>query len=254
MNKINEILTRCPLGSLNALELSRVLEDSVKTRLTSDEQTELKNAMGFAMILHSQQTRKNRNSYIKTPYIEHPLRNTIRLVRWGIYDNNVLIASLLHDVVEDSSEVYCSQFLNKDINDEALARQTLLMAIEDDFNPIVKSIVVDVTNELSLSNIHDKTIKNTQYRKHVAVAIHNNPMTFLVKLSDFIDNATGLMHNLDNLFIQKNSHKYQPLIEVFNDELTNLISKKMLNLDINATQDIRFKLMYTQKEYDKINA
>lgn len=252
MNSIYKVLENRSLGTLNALELSRVLEYSTDDFLSSSDKILLRKAVDVATILHSKQTRKNRDSFTRTPYIEHPLRNTIRLVRWGVIDINVLIASLLHDVVEDSSDIYCTKFLHKSMPDVNIAQEFLLDDIGDTFGSIVKSIVIDVTNDSSWSDISDRDTRNKLYYEHVMRVIHNNPMTFLVKLSDFIDNATGLAHNLDESFIKRNSMKYEPVIAVFENELLNLITKQSLSLPKAAIQDIRFKLTYTRKEFQAI--
>jgi hypothetical protein len=45
------------------------------------------------------------------PYIEHPLRNALRLIRWGAVGHPVVIASaLLHDVVEDCAHEIVSTY------------------------------------------------------------------------------------------------------------------------------------------------
>ena len=64
-------------------------------------------AIALASELHGNQFRKgNRGSLSNPPYIEHPLRNTLRLIRMGVRDESVLNGSILHDTVEDGSSVF----------------------------------------------------------------------------------------------------------------------------------------------------
>jgi (p)ppGpp synthase/HD superfamily hydrolase len=57
----------------------------------------------MASFLHRKQTRFVRGDLPRVPYIEHPLRVALRLVRWGVPDAELIAAALLHDVVEDCS-------------------------------------------------------------------------------------------------------------------------------------------------------
>lgn len=55
-------------------------------------------AVKFASVVHGDQKRK----YTNTPYIEHPLEVMEILVEHGVEDENILIASILHDTIEDT--------------------------------------------------------------------------------------------------------------------------------------------------------
>lgn len=253
---ISEKLKSRNIETLNALELSRMIEQTIESkvnkgifRTTEDGLSQLKKSIDLATVLHSKQTRKNRDSYKRTPYIEHPLRNTFRLIKWGVDDSDILIASVLHDTVEDSSQEYCRLFLGKKIKDEELAREHLSRFINHEFGARVESIVQNVTNEVSLESSGKD--KNEKYISKVKKSIANNPEAFLVKLSDFIDNGTGLWHGDDTDFIAKQVAKYKPLVPVFIEELKMLTKRKQLDVTARGFQDIVFKLQYAEKFFDE---
>lgn len=244
MKSIYEPLLTRELGTLNALELSRLLEYSTEETLSVENHQKLVDAIDFATVLHSKQTRRNRDTYQKTPYIEHPLRNTLRLVRWGVTDISVLIASLLHDTVEDCYDVFCTKYLHHKSANKVLGQFQISQYINDMFGDEVTYIIKDVTNpEFSVEN------KLAEYQEHVKERIHNNPQTFLVKLSDFVDNACGLYHSTDDVFVTKQIPKYKPVIDIFLVELDNLYKRHLLQLPKQSLNDMEYKLQYTQVEY-----
>jgi len=60
----------------------------------------LLHAANFAAVKHSRQRRKNSEA---TPYINHPIEVAEHLARvGGITDEDILIAALLHDTIEDT--------------------------------------------------------------------------------------------------------------------------------------------------------
>lgn len=237
MINLNEIYKNVALGDMNAAELVMNMRHSLST---NPDVTCILNAMDLATFLHAHQTRKTRNEFERTPYIEHPLRNTLRLLRWGITDKDVLIASLLHDTVEDTAPRFTKRVLKKSVSED-FAKAQLLDYITMAFGVNVAEIVKGVTNPKLPKETKAKT---EAYRKHVTSAIHNNPGVYLVKLSDFVDNAVGLWHSPDDKFIARQAEKYQPLIPIFKEELSNLIAKGLLDISEEAAMDIRFKLDY----------
>lgn len=246
-----EKLIHRSMGTLNALELSRIIEETSEPILTKDNLNRLNKAIDLATILHSKQTRKNRDSYKKTPYIEHPLRNTLRLIRWGVNDTDILISSVLHDVVEDGAHEYCRLFLNKKVGDTSLARKQLSLFIKQAFGQRVAFIVKGVTllPSSARENLDKKEI-NEIYKLTVKEAIESDQGIFLVKLSDFIDNATGLPHGDDSEFIIKQVSKYKPMVPIFLEELRNISSDSQLLVSKEGSLDIVFKLNYTQSFFD----
>lgn len=70
---------------------------ALAARPATDRRT-LGRADAFARERHAGQMRRGS----ATPYWLHPVRVAMGLLRWGITDRDVLVAALLHDVVEDT--------------------------------------------------------------------------------------------------------------------------------------------------------
>lgn len=118
-------LIRSSIGDLNSAELALLL-DILTSNFPRKDKATLEKAVKFATLLHSKQTRRFRNNIPRTLYIEHPLRNTIRLVKWGVTDIDILVASLLHDTIENSSKYFVRVFLDKEDIDECITHDLLL--------------------------------------------------------------------------------------------------------------------------------
>lgn len=249
------ILNTKRLGTLNALELGRLLTDTIQDH---PYQHRIQKAADLAMVLHSDQTRKSRDEFMKTPYIEHPFRNTLRIIRWGIDNDDVIIGSLLHDVVEDCSDVFCKEYLNKTIGDEPFAQDLLIRHIEREFGGKVKQVVLGVTNPLvspegALMSSLPKSERNRIYREHVADQI-KDPEVFLVKFSDYIDNAGGLYHSMDKDFIKRQAPKYQPLLSVFKSTLDNHVAEGRINVSPEQLLEMTYALDFTRQQLESVIA
>lgn len=86
---------------MTAFELANCLRSAGRQLDFNDEK--LKSAIALATTLHENQSRGARETLKRTPYIEHPLRNAIRLIRLGNAEQDVIFANVLHDTVEDGS-------------------------------------------------------------------------------------------------------------------------------------------------------
>ncbi|MCU0721817.1 MAG: HD domain-containing protein [Pirellula sp.] len=94
-------------------------------------------AMKFAAEKHTRQRRKNADA---TPYINHPIEVAEHLARVGnISDEDVLIAALLHDTIEDTNTTF----------DE----------IERHFGTRVANIVMECTDDKSLEKAERKHLQ-----------------------------------------------------------------------------------------------
>lgn len=97
----------------------------------------LLHAMKFAAEKHAQQRRKNADA---TPYINHPIEVAEHLARvGGIADEDVLVAALLHDTIEDTNTT-CDE-------------------IEGRFGARVASIVMECTDDKSLEKAERKRLQ-----------------------------------------------------------------------------------------------
>ena len=67
--------------------------------MTANPANLLRTAIDLATGLHAGQRRKG----LGLPYIAHPCDVCSRLVRWGVKDEIVLAAAMLHDTLEDAT-------------------------------------------------------------------------------------------------------------------------------------------------------
>jgi (p)ppGpp synthase/HD superfamily hydrolase len=140
-------------------------------------------AATMASFLHRRQTRLVRGGLPLVPYIEHPLRVALRLLRWGVQDPNLVSAALLHDVVEDCTEELLSVF--------GQANETALRCLARLFGADTAEHVAQVTNPASV-------VDSTTYRLHVAALAWSGTPAVLIKASDLKDNAGSIRHQLGN--------------------------------------------------------
>lgn len=129
-------------------------------------------ALDWAAYLHRLQRRKGAPEAVPgkcpraTPYINHLIR-VVHLLsdEGGIDDEDVLIAAVLHDVVEDTS--------------------ASLADVESRFGPRVASIVGEVTDDRTLSRAERKA-------EQIRRAPHLSKEAQVVKLADKLHNCQSL--------------------------------------------------------------
>lgn len=121
-------------------------------------------AVLFATAAHDQQRRK----YTGEPYIMHPLEVADILVRYGADDGEMVVAAVLHDVLEDT---------------EATAEQ-----VEGLFGARVRKLVEEVTDVSKLED-GNRAIRKALDREHIARA---SPEAKTVKLADLISNTRSI--------------------------------------------------------------
>lgn len=181
-------------------------------------------ALDAATFLHLHQTRENRKNLPRTPYIEHPLRNTIRAVRWGCKDQDVLVATLLHDTVEDCADEIITFYLGRkdtDSLDSHTKREMALDWVEQSFGSEVRRLVHAVSNPVSDGRKRTEREKHEAYVDHVSESIEDDAKVFLVKFADFVDNAVGLPHNNvegNREAVTRRARKYLLAVDVFERE------------------------------------
>lgn len=120
-------------------------------------------AVKFSADKHKTQRRKGAEG---SPYINHPI--DVAETLWnlgGVRDISVIVAAILHDTVEDT--------------------ETTLSEIEEDFGPVVRSIVQEVTD--------DKTLpKPERKRLQIEHAPHLSSGAKQIKLADKISNISDV--------------------------------------------------------------
>lgn len=182
-------------------------EDGLRQRLTleiaafpEESQARLEEALALASELHADDRRT------REPYLNHLLRTTVRIMSYyEVDDVDVLVATLLHDAVEDHPE----ELAGDNPGDPVVAA---LDVLAERFNSRVADLVNAVTNPP-----RDPTRDRfEQYREHVIEALDANPWARVIKVSDFTDNGVGLIHSLPHKHFPM-ATKYAPLVAVFRE-------------------------------------
>lgn len=175
----------------------------------------LDSCLDQATVLHAGQVRKDPvQGRLNTPYIEHPQRNVLRLIRWGCEDEGVLVATGFHDAVEDCALIFAPHAAC-----EAEAREALRADILRQHGPVVLAMVDGVTNPLqskerrALSDAEKFEAYCTQVERKIRLSVG----IFLVKLTDLVDNAGSLHHTPagEAKKAKRLATKYLPLIPIF---------------------------------------
>jgi len=244
-------LARLRLTSLKDMDDRELAETIVlEAEALEIDVAKVSEAIALASDLHGKQFRKgNRGNVTNPPYIEHPLRNTLRIIRLGCTDVDVVSGSVLHDTVEDTADVFVKRqgWSNRQAQDEHAARAVLTDHIENTFGSETRKIVIAVTNEIPDRDPKTMTTaeKHAVYVQHIKDQVLNSPKAYMVKISDFIDNATGLYHgvgSIDPTKLKNQATKYLLSIPVFQKGLDNLDlpvpehSKRLLQDSIIETE------------------
>jgi GTP diphosphokinase / guanosine-3',5'-bis(diphosphate) 3'-diphosphatase len=120
-------------------------------------------ALAFSARKHRDQRRKDVEA---TPYVNHPITLMDILVNEGaVYDGETLIAALLHDTIEDT--------------------ETTFNEIEAEFGLVIAGLVMEVTDDKSLSKLERKAMQ-------INHAPNLSDKAKLVKLADKIANLRDI--------------------------------------------------------------
>ena len=167
----------------------------------------LTEAIEHAVEAHRGQTRQVSGGS-PVPYIVHPLRNTARLLTFGVTDLDVLIATLLHDTVEDvPGPLVIALTGGSDVSP--------LDALRTTYGFEVAGIVEAVTNPGEHSLL-PRPERNVAYVAHVTGEVRADVRVALVKTTDVLDNAGGLtaLVSVNAPMAKRLAAKYRPLIDV----------------------------------------
>lgn len=204
-----------PLLSLKKMDPAMLLFElqEITSRMSANDARMVMSAAQLATYLHRDQRRYVRDGMPSVPYIEHPMRNALRLHRWGSNDPHLISAALLHDVVEDCSTELVAMD-NEELPRDATrrsAQHTAVSELREMYGSHVANMVADMTN----GYYHPKDT----YIEHIRREHRNLPF-LLLKASDLHDNAGSLKHQvggMSNEKILKRLNKYTPAV----DEVTN---------------------------------
>ncbi|MCB2194759.1 MAG: HD domain-containing protein [Bacteroidetes bacterium] len=164
-------------------------------------------ALDFAAYRHKNQTRKGVG---KVPYINHPVKVAKILADAGEEDLPLLIAALLHDVIEDTAK-----------GEEEI--QALSHSIADIFGQDVLQIVLEVSDDKSLpveerkrlQVVHTPNLSDQAKKLKIADKISNiqdieidppeswtkeRKLAYLDWAKQVVEGAGGLNHELDQYF------------------------------------------------------
>ena len=171
----------------------------------ADQQDMLRRAERIASRLHADDHR------VREPYINHPLRVTIRVLHhYRVRDVDVIAAALLHDAVEDHPQ----EIADYASDDERVADTTAaaVVVLARAFTTRVANLIQAVTNP-TYDTSRDK---HEQYREHVTASLERSPWARVIKLSDFTDNGVGIIHATGPKTARL-AAKYAPLIPQLRD-------------------------------------
>lgn len=175
--------------------------------LDENSQAELDKALTFVGELHLEDQRSTE------PYINHLLRVCMRTkIYYEVTDPDILVATLLHDSVED----HATDIIGEDLGSDKANKEAALALLAEMFSPRVAEIVSGVTNpEFS----EERDIMEAQYLEHLEDLMENgDPGSVIVKLSDFTDNATGI-HYSKGPKLKKWAKKYLPIVPILQHAL-----------------------------------
>lgn len=145
-------------------------------------------SLEFATKKHEGQTRKSNGN---EPYINHVKRVFETLTLYGyVADEDVAIAALLHDTVEDTDTSYAE--------------------ICNEFGPIVMNYVLLLTN-----TVRGKEVGREAYHHaNVHRIMHAPKQVQAVKIADMMDNLSDVATTFDKKFAKKYLDEKADVIEV----------------------------------------
>ena len=173
--------------------------------ISDEDRRRINEALALALYLHLPQTRG------ENPYSTHILRVSSRIIHhFKVTDPEIIIAALLHDAVEDQSK----RLLDEEVElDDIEYKSAALSLIEEQFGGEVADLVAKVTN----NKFDEKMNKNDQYKYGVVKAMTKSPKARIIKLSDFLDNCSGIIYNESTSLAAKLAAKYLPLIPMMKE-------------------------------------
>ncbi|MDP3697539.1 MAG: HD domain-containing protein [Candidatus Taylorbacteria bacterium] len=187
---------------------TEALKDEVLKKLEDMEGKEkIIEALELALFLHSDQRPRPDG-----PYVDHILRGVNRLLGFGVTDPDIIIASALHDSVEDQSSKLAEGAIS-----ELSEREKAIESIRQKYGQRVSNIVESITNPEKLKELQAEQA-NEEYAVRLKEVIENLD-TFYVKLSDFLDNGSKIKDIADARWQYKLAKKYLPIYKIFIDRI-----------------------------------
>lgn len=159
------------------------------------ENVKITKAIEFATKKHKGQTRESNDN---EPYINHVMRvyNTIIQYGYGV-DENVAIAAILHDTVEDTNTSY--------------------EEICNEFGSIVMNYVLLLTNTVSSRQVGRHAYHEVNFHRIV-----NAPRQVqAIKIADMMDNLSDVATTFDKKFAEKYLDEKVSIVEAISSKWYN---------------------------------
>ena len=179
----------------------------------------IEDAIQLAVKYHGYQYRANVINGLKMPYIIHPLEVCKKVWLWGIGDEDVMIAAILHDVVEDS----------------ILTAQD----IENQFGPKIAKIVEELT--FKPEENWSKEEKAKRKEEYIRSFKTKSCAALILKLADRLSNVMDYFY-VDPKRAKKYFHKA--------DDLYDTILKRKKDILEQFGQDVVAGML---KDFNLVN-
>ncbi len=194
------LLAQMPLHAITSVHGEPGLRERLAIETASfppADRDRVQQALALASRLHAADRRQ------REPYLNHLLRVTIRVIsHYRAADPDLACAALLHDAAED----HASDLAPGGGQSEALA------ALAAQFGDRVAYLAAAVTSP-AWDPGRDA---DEQYREHVTASLAASPEARVIKVSDFTDNAVGLIHTTGPK-LRRLAGKYAPLVPVLRE-------------------------------------
>jgi len=203
-------------GAMLAFELTREIG-----RIFEADKYAREFVISSAMVathLHRHQTRLVRKKFPRVPYIEHPIRVTLRMIGWGERGFHLLAAGMLHDTFEDCAKEIVLLYavdLKGGIrpldDDRATARRWVAQACSSE----TAALVHQVTNPPA-------PVTYDEHLQELAAGGAANRDALVLKAADLVDNPGSLAHqhgHVPDSFIAAKVYKYYPNVVLVADAL-----------------------------------
>lgn len=161
-------------------------------------------------------------------YPNHVVRVAARIVNeFDIVDKDIFIAALFHDTIEDQ--------LDGLVGHKEATRDEAYVLLAKQYSPRVSEIVRAMTNTVAYEACTDPVEKQQLYEQHVVEEASRSNDCFVVKLSDFLDNAMQLQRNLTDKSRIHGAKKYRPIFTYLEE---TLLSDRELPLSLEVRKSI----------------
>lgn len=197
-NLYTKVSKNTPLKVLGEVDLRAQIMDYA---YRGEYHTRMDNAITLAAFAHRGQLRANRSTLPRDTYLTHPLRGALRLLRAGVQAQDVIIATVLHDVLEDATDKLIEAHIfevqrpldKTRFGIETANRDGGFYFLGREFGyGVARNVLAVSTPVYEERPAKDERI--SKYLEHLE-EVFSKPEPALIKITDLIDNGAGLYHN-----------------------------------------------------------